>query len=422
MSITDQKWYSITAKAESEADVMIYDEIGGFGISAESFVKDLGAIKANVINVHMNTPGGGVFEGTAIYNAFKAHPAKIIMHIDGLAASMGSFIAMAGDEIRIAKSAFMMIHNPSGLVCGDAASMRDMANLLDKLKGVGAQVYADRTGKPKDYWMGKMDETAWYSAEEAKVDGLADVIVDEDPQSLAVAASFDLSTFKNLPANLQKQIQAVSINSLGRTQATSRDVAVKATITEFKMTDELFSKYAAENPESAAVKALHVRGKNAGSAEAHQQEVERMKSLVAACPNRPALAISSFIAGRDADAVKDTVAELDREKAANDAEKAQMKAELAKAQFNAGTQGAVGTAGATAEVAANANKAVAGKPDLIDAGNGKPTTESARALAEWQWDNEKPPGFSSKANYVNVRVAEFSGQFKARGETIVKAA
>src|SRR5690349_3999363 len=95
-------WYAITAKATNDsAEVSIYDAVGGYGVTADQFVRDLKAIDAKTINLRLNTPGGGVFDGTAIYNALRAHPANVVVHIDGLAASVGSVIAMAGDEIRI---------------------------------------------------------------------------------------------------------------------------------------------------------------------------------------------------------------------------------------------------------------------------------------------------------------------------------
>jgi ATP-dependent Clp protease protease subunit len=103
MSQTPNSWYAVNAKAgDAEAEVMIYDAIGAWGITADKLVRDIKAIDASRINVRLNTPGGEVFDGTAIHNALKSHPARVIVHIDGLAASAGSFIALAGDEIRMA--------------------------------------------------------------------------------------------------------------------------------------------------------------------------------------------------------------------------------------------------------------------------------------------------------------------------------
>src|SRR3954469_2359119 len=116
------KWYSIVAKSADEADVMIYDIIG-WETTAKQFVTDLKALDAKTINLRINSPGGDVFEGVAIYTALKEHPAKVITHVDGLAASMASIIMLAGDEVHIAKNAFVMIHNAWSWATGDAAEL-----------------------------------------------------------------------------------------------------------------------------------------------------------------------------------------------------------------------------------------------------------------------------------------------------------
>src|ERR1041385_5076746 len=115
-------WYAIKKNdaAPAEAEVSIYDEIGAWGVTAKQFVDELKAIKAQTIHLRLNTPGGSVFDGTAIHNALKEHPARIVAHIDGMAPSAGSFIAMSGDEVRMADNAYMMIHNARGGVMGEA--------------------------------------------------------------------------------------------------------------------------------------------------------------------------------------------------------------------------------------------------------------------------------------------------------------
>ena len=102
--------YRIEAKADAEATVYIYDEVSWWGVSAQQFAKDLAAIKAETIHLRLNSPGGAVFDGMAIYNALKAHQAKVVVHIDGLAASIASVIAMAGAEVRMAENAFLLVY------------------------------------------------------------------------------------------------------------------------------------------------------------------------------------------------------------------------------------------------------------------------------------------------------------------------
>jgi ATP-dependent protease ClpP protease subunit len=136
------RWYAINRKENTdEAEISIYDEIGAYGVNAEDFVRDLKAITASRINLRLNTPGGEVFDATAIYNALIEHPARIDVHIDGVAASAGSYIAMSGDEIRMADNAYMMIHNAQGGVVGEAEDMRKYAEVLDKMNDNIAGMY-----------------------------------------------------------------------------------------------------------------------------------------------------------------------------------------------------------------------------------------------------------------------------------------
>src|SRR5690606_22209384 len=131
----------------------------GTGISAERFVQDLQAIKAQHIDVRINSVGGSVFEGNAIYNALVRHPARVETYIDGIAASIASVIAMAGERIHIAANAFIMIHNPHGVVWGEAADMRKMADTLDTIRGSLVGTYPRRTG------LDPAQPEAWMDAE-----------------------------------------------------------------------------------------------------------------------------------------------------------------------------------------------------------------------------------------------------------------
>ena len=130
---TENKWFAMSRKTDaegkqsSEAEISINDNIGGWGITANDFIadmKDLGDV--DTINVRISSGGGSIVEGNAIFNALKRHPAKIVTHIDSIAASMASVIAMAGDEVRMAANALFMIHNPwtasiGGAMCNQSA-------------------------------------------------------------------------------------------------------------------------------------------------------------------------------------------------------------------------------------------------------------------------------------------------------------
>ena len=192
------KGYSISAKA-NEVDILLYDEIGFWGIQADAFIKDLNAVDAKIINLRINSPGGSVFDGTAIYNALKRHKAKIITHVDGLAASMASIIALAGSEVHMADNAFIMIHDPWSIAIGDAAVMRKEAEVLDKISDVMAKTYADKTGKSMEEIKQIMADETWFNATEAKEIGLVDSLDEKQDAK----ASFDLSIFNRVPEELK---------------------------------------------------------------------------------------------------------------------------------------------------------------------------------------------------------------------------
>jgi ATP-dependent Clp endopeptidase proteolytic subunit ClpP len=189
-------WYTIKAQANGQpAEIAIYDEIGYFGVTAGDFLAELKALQADRIDVRLNTPGGDLFDGVAIYNALRNHPAEVTTHVDGLAASIGSVILQAGDRRVAARASQVMIHDGHGLVVGNAADMRDMAGLLDKTSGMLAQVYADRAGGTADNWRSAMRAETWYSGAEAVDAGLADELSSD--QVSGPEASWDLSIYSH---------------------------------------------------------------------------------------------------------------------------------------------------------------------------------------------------------------------------------
>lgn len=188
-------WYEIKNELDSDiAQIFIYDEIGYFGITAKDFVADLRDVRSDRIEVHLNTPGGEVFDGIAIYNALKQHPADIEVVIDSLAASIGSIIAMAGDRILIAKNAKMMIHEGHAMCIGNASDMTKLASLLDKTSGNLASIYSDRTGKSTEHWRNLMREETWFIGSEAVSAGLADEVLTNPTR---IDSSWDLSIYNN---------------------------------------------------------------------------------------------------------------------------------------------------------------------------------------------------------------------------------
>ena len=198
-----KSWYTIRARDSaapgSGMDVLIYDEIGAYGISARGFLAELGAIPdAAPINLRLNSPGGSVFDAVAIHNALARHEGTVTVWIDGIAASAASYVAMAGDEIVMPENAFLMIHDPSGLVMGTATDMRAMAETLEKIAGSMTRGYAARSGKSEEEIAALMAAETWFDAQEALQAGLASRIA----EPVRIAASFDIARFRNAPPEL----------------------------------------------------------------------------------------------------------------------------------------------------------------------------------------------------------------------------
>lgn len=183
------EWYRIDDRDAEEATVEIYDEIGHWGVTAKNFTRDLGKLSdsTKAINLRINSPGGSVFQGLTIASRLREHPAKVNVTVDGVAASIASVIAMAGDTIKMAQGAQMMIHNPSGVVLGGSAEMRKMGDLLDKIaRDSIASAYQARAGGDVQDWLDRMAAETWYSADEAVAIGLADTAEGaQDEDSLA---------------------------------------------------------------------------------------------------------------------------------------------------------------------------------------------------------------------------------------------
>jgi ATP-dependent Clp endopeptidase proteolytic subunit ClpP len=195
-----QSWYSINAKkTEQYADVYLYDEVGSYGVSAKEFVNDIKLLKGKDIYLHVNCVGGEVFDGMAIYNTLKKYKGKVVAYIEGIAASMGSIIPLAADEIIMSENSLYMIHNAWGGAMGEASDMRKTANLLDKLSAEIANIYSKKTGLPISQLEEMMDEETWFNSEEALQYGFIDRVSD----AVMVAAKYDMSKFKN---KTQKEI------------------------------------------------------------------------------------------------------------------------------------------------------------------------------------------------------------------------
>lgn len=204
----DTGWYRIVRNdaAGAPTRVDIYEEIGGSGgwffdtgVTAVDFVAELAGIEGD-LEVHINSPGGDVFEGLAIYNALAQRKGNVTTIVDGIAASAASFIAMAGTQRVICPGAMMMIHDASGMCIGNAQDMREMVDLLEKVSENIAAIYAAHSPQAGVDWRAAMRATTWYTADEAVAAGLAHKLAQRPAASaLADAAKFDLSGYLHAP-------------------------------------------------------------------------------------------------------------------------------------------------------------------------------------------------------------------------------
>jgi len=195
------RFFKIEAKGAGAAEIFLYDEIGAFGITAKKFRDDLAAVgPVKNLTVFINSPGGEVFDGFAIYNMLVRHPASKTIRIDGLAASIASVIAMAGDKIVMAENSFLLVHRSSGVVIGTGEDMKDFSETMEKFDDSIARAYEKKTGKTHEDILQLMAEETWLSAAEAVEAGFADEVA----PAMQVAAFFDLSRFTKAPAALSK--------------------------------------------------------------------------------------------------------------------------------------------------------------------------------------------------------------------------
>lgn len=189
-------WYSINNAAPDCSEICIYDNIGAWGITAQQFIGDLKAAGDRPIVLRLNSGGGDVFDGLAIYNRLREHAPGVTVIVDGIAASIASVIAMAGTKVVMPENAWMMIHNPTGVAAGESTDMRELADLLDRLKSSLVSAYQPRMkDKTPEEIAALMDAESWFSGAEALAAGLADEVT----SPMKMAASFDTSKFLNAP-------------------------------------------------------------------------------------------------------------------------------------------------------------------------------------------------------------------------------
>ena len=189
-----RQWFTMKAADDKSAEIVIYDEIGKswWGedtVSAKQFLDDLNALgDVENITLRINSPGGDVFDGVAIHNSLKNHKAKVTAHVDGIAASAASYIAMAADKVVMPANSFLLVHGASGMSWGNADDMRAVADDLDRIDKSLTSTYATRAKSTTAKVKALMKEDRLMDASEAKEWGFADEVTAEKK----MAAKFSL--------------------------------------------------------------------------------------------------------------------------------------------------------------------------------------------------------------------------------------
>jgi ATP-dependent Clp protease protease subunit len=175
----DDRRYEVQDSDNDEATIYLYDVIGdywGDGVSAKQFAADLSEITAGTIHLRINSPGGDVFDARAMQTALRQHPARVVAHIDGLAASAATYVMLGADDIEAVEGAMFMIHNAWALVIGNKNDMRKMAETLDRIdEGIAAD-YVAKTGVSTERVREWMDAETDFTAAEALENGFIDRI------------------------------------------------------------------------------------------------------------------------------------------------------------------------------------------------------------------------------------------------------
>jgi ATP-dependent Clp protease protease subunit len=206
--------FSIKAKSDTSAEIIFYGTVGGDwfdeGITAKAFSEELKKLSSSVKNlsIRINSPGGSVFEGITIYNRLKQHKSKKTVYIDGLAASIASVIALAGDEIIMGDGAMYMIHLPWTIAMGDRREMENVADLLAGIEEQMIGIYAKASGLDRMEVKKMMEDETWMDAQAAIDFGFVTKMADE---SLPIAASVMKSKwFRHAPANYKSDTKVIA--------------------------------------------------------------------------------------------------------------------------------------------------------------------------------------------------------------------
>ncbi|MEN3822954.1 head maturation protease, ClpP-related [Staphylococcus xylosus] len=209
-------YFQMNKKTQNKGEIYIYGDIVSSkwdetDVTAVDFKNELNQLgDVSEIDVHINSAGGNVFEGHAIYNMLKMHKAKVNIYVDALAASIASVIAMSGDTIFMHKNSFMMIHNSWIMTLGNSKDLRQTADLLDKTDQSSNNAYLDKaTNLSEEELKQLLEAETWLTADEALEKGLADEIL--GASEIAASISKDsYQMFKHVPENIEKDVDKIT--------------------------------------------------------------------------------------------------------------------------------------------------------------------------------------------------------------------
>jgi ATP-dependent Clp endopeptidase proteolytic subunit ClpP len=204
-----RSWFNLAYEKDGEtASAYIYDDIGLYGVMAKDFIEEINTSGPKNLNVYINSYGGEIDEGVAIYNFLNRFPGNVTIRVDGMAASIASIIAMAGDTVIMPKSSLMFIHNPWTMAAGDADQLQREAANLEKRKASLMAIYADKTGLPAEELSKIMDDETLLNADEAVALGFADVIEDAP----AVASAYNATLYNKVLCAMAKKLKHEDMN------------------------------------------------------------------------------------------------------------------------------------------------------------------------------------------------------------------
>lgn len=297
------KWNPLLQARSDEATITIYDVIGNDefgGVSAKRIASALRAIGPRDVTVNINSPGGDVFEGIAIYNLLRDHPYQVTVRVVGLAASAASIVAMSGDRIEMARASFMMIHNVWVLAIGNRNDLREIADWIEPFDDALADVYATRTGMEKKAVAKLMDKETWMNGSQAIDNGFADGLmpadeVDESEEpatnrfadAVAIARGIDAAMLKggvrrNERVALMNALREALSNSTGPEGSLLNLPKRREAMTEAKKPgEEKPAGTEVEKPQAAAPAAPAAQGLQDQIAAAVKADRQRMTAILA---------------------------------------------------------------------------------------------------------------------------------------------